>query len=147
MIRSSLSALCRAREGNAAIEFAMVLPMFLALVFGAVEYGRLLWTEQALQEAATIGARCWAIPQSACASGGSPSATNTKSYIQQVAGNWGLSIPTSGITLNQNVSCGGAGSFSTVSITTTFTSVVPKIVLLSASGLSLNATACYPSAP
>ncbi|HJU15428.1 MAG TPA: TadE family protein [Stellaceae bacterium] len=144
---SSLRALCRAHSGNAAIEFALVFPMFLMLIFGTFDYGRLLWTWQALQETATVGARCMAIPQGACASGGSYNQANTTSFIQAVAQHWGLSIPSGNITLSQNASCGGSGGFSTVSITTIFTSVVPKIVLLPGSGKSLSATACYPNSP
>jgi Flp pilus assembly protein TadG len=145
MRRSFPSALYRAQGGNVAIEFALVLPMFLALVFGTVEYGRLQWTRQALQETATVGARCMAIPQSACASGGSYSPANTTTYIQGVAKDWGLTIPSANITLTPNATCGGTTGFSEVSIATTFTSVVPKIVLLAAGGTALSATACYPN--
>ncbi|MGH7112305.1 MAG: TadE family protein [Stellaceae bacterium] len=130
-----------------AIEFALVFPMFLALVFGTIEYGRLLWTREALQETATAGARCMAMSYSPCASGGNYSPANTISYVQQVAQGWGLSIPRANITpqSGQNVSCGGTSDFSKVLITYTFTSVVPKIVLLPAGGVTLNATACYPN--
>jgi Flp pilus assembly protein TadG len=145
MRRSFPSALYRAQGGNVAIEFALVLPMFLALVFGTVEYGRLLWTRQALQETATAGARCMAIPQSACASGGSYNAADTTSYIQGVASHWGLTIPSANITLTPNATCGGTTGFSEVSIATTFTSVVPKIVMMAAGGTALSATACYPN--
>jgi hypothetical protein len=48
----SLAAAC---GGAAIIEFAVPAPMFLALVFGSIEYGRLLWTQQALQQAAVAG--------------------------------------------------------------------------------------------
>lgn len=145
MTRFVRGALRRAEGGNVAIEFALVLPMFLALVFGTVEYGRLLWTREALQETATVGARCMALSNSACASGGSYNAADTTSYIQRVARNWGLTIPNANITLTPNATCGGTTGFSEVSITTTFTSVVPRIVLLPAGGVSLNATACYPN--
>jgi Flp pilus assembly protein TadG len=147
MIRSSILRLCRARGGNAAVEFALVLPPFLMLVFGTVEYGRLLWTMQALQETATVGARCMALSQSACAFGGSYNAANTTSYIQGVAQSWGLTIPGGNISPSYNTTCGGTSGFSTVTIKTTFTSVVPKVVLLPGSGKSLSATACYPDAP
>ncbi|MGH7085335.1 MAG: TadE/TadG family type IV pilus assembly protein [Acetobacteraceae bacterium] len=135
----------RAEGGNVAIEFALVFPMFLALVFGTIEYGRLLWTREALQETATVGARCMALTQSACASGGSYNAANTTSYIQGVASHWGLTIPSGNITLNNNATCGGTTGFSAVLITTTFTSAVPRIVLLPAGGVTLNASACYPN--
>jgi Flp pilus assembly protein TadG len=55
--------LTSASDGTTAVEFALVAPMFLMLVFGAIEFGRILWTEQALQETAIAGARCMAIAQ------------------------------------------------------------------------------------
>jgi len=98
----SLVAAC---GGTTAIEFALVAPIFMMFLFGTIEFGRLLWTEQALQETAIAGARCMAIAQgttqsSACASGGTYSSTTTNSYIQTIASGWGLSIPSSAITLN-----------------------------------------------
>lgn len=147
MRRSLLFAVCRARGGNVAIEMALVLPAFLALVFGTIEYGRLLWTRQALQETATVAARCMAILQSPCASGGSYSAIRTTSYIQQVGNQWGLSVPSSAITLMPNATCGGVAGFSEVSLAFRFISAVPKIVLLPAGGFVLSTAACYPNNP
>jgi Flp pilus assembly protein TadG len=127
--------------------------MFLMLVFGTIEFGRILWTEQALQETATAGVRCMAIAQglkgavlSPCASGGSYSDAATKSYIQSVAGGWGLSLPNSGITPDNTAACGSGGTdFSQVTVTTTFTSVVPNLLQLATGGTTLTATACYPN--
>jgi Flp pilus assembly protein TadG len=141
----NLRSLARASAGATAVEFAMVLPMFLMLVFGTIEFGRVLWTRQALQETAVAGARCMAILQSSCASGGAYSSSGTTSYIQNVASGWGLSVPTSGISLNNAASCGGTSGFSQVTLTSTFTSVVPKIVQLAAGGTTLTASACFPN--
>jgi Flp pilus assembly protein TadG len=81
-------------SGSAAIEFALAAPLFLMLLFGTVEFGRLLWVKQALQEAAVAGARCMALAQGSilngsCTSGGSYSSSQTQSYVQQVASGWG----------------------------------------------------------
>lgn len=140
-----------AEGGSTAVEFALVVPMFLMLVFGTIEFGRILWTEQALQETAAAGARCMAIAQgakeaSACASAGSYSSTTTTSYIQTVAGGWGLSLPSTGITLDNAAACGSGGTgFSQVTLTSSFTSVVPNLLQLATGGASLTATACYPN--
>ena len=133
--------------GTAAIEFALVAPVFLALLFGIIEYGRYLWTLQALQQVAAEGARCMAIPQSACASGGSYSSSNTTSRIQQIGNQWGVSIPSGGITLSANATCGGTTGFSKVTLTSTFYSAVPQLVQLAAGGTSLTASACFPNTP
>ena len=145
-----LRSLAAARDGATAVEFALVFPMFLMLVFGAIEFGRLLWTKEALQETAIVGARCVAIAQgsnptnSPCATSGTYSSTTAKNYIQRVAGRWGLSLPLSGINPDPAGS-GGCTGLSEVTLTSTFTSVVPNLVHLSAGGITLSASACYPN--
>lgn len=150
MSGEKLQRLASVRDGATAAEFALVLPMFLMLVFGAIEFGRLLWTKEALQETAIAGARCVAIAQgsnptsSPCASSGSYSATTAKSYIQRVASGWGLSLPSSGISPDPAGS-GGCLGLSQVTLTSTFNSVVPNLVHLAAGGITLTASACYPN--
>ena len=43
--------------GIAAIEFGMVLPVFLVFMFGTIEVGRFMWSENALDYAADQAAR------------------------------------------------------------------------------------------
>lgn len=45
------------RRGAAAVEFAVVAPLFFALIFGIVEFGRLLMVQQILTNASREGAR------------------------------------------------------------------------------------------
>lgn len=52
-----LGRLARDRRGIAAVEFALLAPVFLGLLLGAVETGRLLWTRSVLQFAAEEAAR------------------------------------------------------------------------------------------
>ncbi|HTV45630.1 MAG TPA: TadE/TadG family type IV pilus assembly protein [Stellaceae bacterium] len=150
MKRVGLRALSRARDGATAVEFALVAPLFLALVFGTLEFGRLLWTEQALQETAIAGARCVAIAQgsnptnSPCTSGGSYSSTTAITYIQGIASGWGLSLPSADISPNP-AGNGGCAGLSQVTVTSTFKSVVPELIQLSSSGITLTASACYPN--
>lgn len=44
-------------RGAAAIEFAFVLPVFLLVIFGSIEFGYVLWANSALKYGATYGAR------------------------------------------------------------------------------------------
>jgi Flp pilus assembly protein TadG len=46
------------RRGAAAVEFAVVAPVFLLLVFGMIEYGRMVMVQQVLTNASREGARC-----------------------------------------------------------------------------------------
>jgi len=140
----AIGRLAQAEAGATAVEFALVLPMFLTLVFGTVEFGLLLWTQQALQETAIAGARCVAIAQgsnpttSPCASGG------TTSYIDNVANGWGLTLAS--VTANTPTS-GACKGLSQVTLTSTFTSVAPSLVNLATGGITLTASACYPNNP
>ena len=55
----------RSERGAAAVEMALVLPILLFLVFGIVDFGRLLNAQITLTEAAREGARAEALNQSA----------------------------------------------------------------------------------
>ncbi|MGH7059321.1 MAG: TadE/TadG family type IV pilus assembly protein [Stellaceae bacterium] len=149
MTRHGLATLARARGGAAALEFALVAPAFLALLIGTIEFGRLLWTWQALQETAGAGARCMAIaqgtsPTGPCASGGTYSQSTTQSYVEGIAGQWGVALANGDITPTTNATCGGASGFAQVSITKSFASVGPLAFFFPAAGVALTATACYP---
>jgi len=50
------------RSGQAVVEFALVLPIFILLVFGAIEFGRAYYTLHLLTNAAREGARRGSLP-------------------------------------------------------------------------------------
>jgi Flp pilus assembly protein TadG len=60
-------ARARAREltdrGAAAVEFALIMPILLLLVFGIISYGYMLSFRQAISQAAAEGARAAAVAQ------------------------------------------------------------------------------------
>jgi len=47
----------RSRRGSAAVEFAVIAPVFLLFVFGIIEYGRMVMVQQILTNSAREGAR------------------------------------------------------------------------------------------
>jgi Flp pilus assembly protein TadG len=53
-----LDRLARDRGGVTAIEFAMLLPFFVMLLFGIIQFGQALFLQMALQHAVTAAARC-----------------------------------------------------------------------------------------
>lgn len=55
-----------AREGTTAVEFALLAPALFMILFGAVEFGRLLWTQAALHFAVEEAARCASVTPSVC---------------------------------------------------------------------------------
>lgn len=49
--------LCKGRAGQAMVEFALVVPIFLLLVIGVIEFGRAWNLQQTITDAAREGAR------------------------------------------------------------------------------------------
>lgn len=58
---NSLEKLCRLcrrnRRGAAAVEFAVIAPLFFVLVFGMIEFGRMIMVQQVITNASREGAR------------------------------------------------------------------------------------------
>lgn len=50
------------KRGAATVEFAVVLPILLMIIFGILEFGRVLYVDQSLSWAAREGARIAALP-------------------------------------------------------------------------------------
>ena len=144
-MRRRLGRFAGDRSGASAVEFALVLGPLIFLIVGAMEYGRLIWTKQALQEAAIAGARCMGVLATGCASGGAYSASNTATYIQGVASGFSLTVPTANVTLNRAASCAGVSGFSSVSISYTFQAAAPVLLGSASSAMPLTATACFPN--
>jgi Flp pilus assembly protein TadG len=55
--REGVGRLAGCTRGSTAVEFAMLLPVFLAFVLGVVEFSRAMWTRQTLQFAVEEAAR------------------------------------------------------------------------------------------
>jgi Flp pilus assembly protein TadG len=142
-LRRPLRRLAGDHSGASAVEFALVIGPFILVLFGVIEFGRLLWTLNALQETAIAGARCMGVLNTSCAVSGAYSSTNTTAYIQSVAAGWDVTVPAGNITLNSGASCAGVANFSQVTITYTFQSVIPMISPLVSDPLTVNA--CFPN--
>ncbi len=54
----------RGQRGAAAIEFAIVLPVLVLLLFGTIEFGLLLYNQQVITNASREGARAGIVAQS-----------------------------------------------------------------------------------
>ncbi len=133
-------------RGAAAIEFALVVAPFLALMFGVVEYARYTWTIEAIQETATAGARCIGMNLNGCSPNGTYSRSIAVSFIQNEAQKWLLTVPAANITISTSGSCNGVSGFSQVQVAYTFQSVVPALIAPFATGKVITAAACFPGA-
>jgi Flp pilus assembly protein TadG len=73
--------LARARDAATAIEFALLLPFFVVLLYGIIAGGEMLFQQTALQHAVTEAARCAAI----AATAGSSTDCGSVAQIQSFA--------------------------------------------------------------
>jgi Flp pilus assembly protein TadG len=64
-IRRRLSQLRRDQAGAAAVEFAMIAPVFFALLLGIVDVGRYMWTLNTMQYAIDDAVRAGVVQQMA----------------------------------------------------------------------------------
>ncbi|MFD1788755.1 TadE/TadG family type IV pilus assembly protein [Sphingomonas floccifaciens] len=53
-------------KGAAALEFAILAPVFLFLIFCLIQFGLVVWTQAAIQHGASAAARCGAVNSSLC---------------------------------------------------------------------------------
>jgi Flp pilus assembly protein TadG len=53
-------------RGATLIEFALLLPLFIALVVGIMQVGHVLWIQTALQHAVEMAARCASVNATSC---------------------------------------------------------------------------------
>lgn len=77
----ALIRLRRDRRGASAVEFAIILPLLLMLVFGIMEFGRALWTQNALHYSVEQAARCATVDTTTCGT-----ASQIASYAAGLAG-------------------------------------------------------------
>jgi len=114
-----------ALAGNSTVEFALVLPLFLVLTFGVLDFGRLFWTQETLSYALRQAGR-YAVTGQHQTNG-----TSTVSRVQSiinVAQQYAAGIPLTGITVTSGGVtnfAGGPGSTVVISLTTGLQLVTP----------------------
>lgn len=135
----------RAEGGATAVEFALVVGPLLLLLFGTIEFSRLLWTREALQSVANAGARCMGIVESSCANAGAYSSSKAITYVVTQATKLSVPLSTSNVTVNHSATCAGVSNFSQVTVNYTFQTALPELVGALSGGVALSATACFPN--
>ncbi|TCQ10229.1 TadE-like protein [Rhizobium sp. PP-F2F-G36] len=126
------------RDGATAVEFAIIAPVFLSMMFGAIVMGIAIWSTSVLNQVAAESARCLAVGGSACTTfpTGCTSVTET-CFVVTLAERRGLpGLAASDISIEPNVSIGAAVS-TRVTLTRPFT--------LLGHTMTLSGSASYPN--
>jgi Flp pilus assembly protein TadG len=106
------------RAGSAAVEFGLTAPVFFLLLFGAIEFARLLWTQNSLQYAVEEAARCGAVNPAVC-----PDNTATTTFASSQV--YGIEINPSAFTVSDL----GCGVQVNVSLPFSFFAIFPAFTL------------------
>jgi Flp pilus assembly protein TadG len=128
-------------EAATAVEFALVLPVLVALMFGVLALVIGFWTKSALQSSAQEAARCIAIAGAACSTvpSGCDSSVANVCYVETIARQRGISnITAAAITVDTAVTYGSA-SFTVVTVAYSYT-MLNYSVTLTANGSFPNLT-------
>lgn len=123
-------------RGATAVEFALLAPVFLLLLCGIVEVGRLLWAKQVLTEVAYSAARCAAI------GAGCKTAAEIQSFAATRAIGWGLKLDAQRVSYTASTTCDGNAGNAQVALRYAFASPITGLI----PGLAgdLEARGCFP---
>ncbi|MED1468699.1 TadE/TadG family type IV pilus assembly protein [Bacillus salipaludis] len=117
----------KSEKGQSLVEFALVLPLLIILLFGIIDFGRILHVYLTIDQAGREAARAASIGK-------------TKSEAEQVAIDAGKSIKLTNPNGTVTVSTGSSGANATVTITYPITFLTPVIGSIVGSKLSLKDT-------
>lgn len=132
-----LNRLLKDQRGAAAIEFALLGPTLVLMLFGLIETGRLFWTQHTLDEVAYSTVRCMSI-STQC-----DDQTAQQDFAISRAGSYGITIAAADIAVQSNTTCKTFGSSNRVVIDAGFNSVMHNLVPQFPA--VIEAEACFPS--
>jgi Flp pilus assembly protein TadG len=111
---AKLRKITNATRGTAAIEFAIVLPVLLAIVFGIIEFGAILYNQavitNASREAARFSAAFYTNPANATAT--RPTCTDIQNFVIQYVHKYLINFASSTPFGTSNVFCCGTSNLS-----------------------------------
>ena len=119
-----------ARRAAAAVEFAVVVPILILLIFGMIEFSRLMMVEQVLTNAAREGARKASLPGT--------STSDVTTAVNTYMTNSGLSGQTT--TVSPDPSTANPGDAITVTVSIPFNNVSWLPVPMFLGGKTLSAS-------
>lgn len=122
-------------KGATVLEFALVAPVFLMLLFGIIDGSRLFWTKKTLDEVAFSTARCISV-SSTC-----DTTAKQKAYAVQRARSYGIRVTTADVAIGTKVTCRSQSNSNRVTITTGFASGLRGLLPMPK---TLNTVGCFP---
>ncbi|TRW17315.1 TadE/TadG family type IV pilus assembly protein [Glacieibacterium frigidum] len=135
----------RSRSGSAAVEFALILVPFVLLLFGGMEFGRLIWTRNALQQTAFATARCMGVRQAPCATGLLPDVARSVTFARTRAASFSVAVPAAAVVATAAGTCASQGGFSRVTISTSFRTIIPLLRPILGEAYPIRVVACFPN--
>jgi Flp pilus assembly protein TadG len=121
-------AFCKDENGQTAAEFALVLIVFLALVFGTLGLSFAVWANETLQFATEAAARCASVTPTVCNSQSTVQSYGTSHYS-------GPNIFPITFNYSKSGSCGNQ---------VTATATIPLDAVVVDLSVPLSASACFP---
>jgi Flp pilus assembly protein TadG len=131
--RFNMHKVCRSfrkQRGAAAVEFAMVAPIFFLLLFGMIEYGRMVMVQQMLTNATREGARRAVLDGT--------TVTNVKTTVQDYLTSGNITVNSGEITVTPDPATASFGDPVTVGLTIPFSRVswLPSPMFLGSANMS-----------
>lgn len=133
-----MQRLTRNAIGAVAVEFALVAPVFLMFLFLMLDGGRMLFTQQSLNEVATATARCAALQATGCTSAASAQDWATSRALTR----GGLALSQAKVELN--VTCNSVSSMAKVTVGTAWKKSGMGLLPQSVAPATLTSVACFP---
>ena len=116
--------------GSTLIEFAFASTVLLVLMYGILEFGRVLYLQNQLQQGVAMAARWATVTSGVCSN-----TSQIQSYASARSSVF-LTIPAADFTVNCNAGCGN-----NVSVAYPFSFTIP---FYGTTSLNLTAQSCYP---
>ncbi|WP_239805393.1 TadE/TadG family type IV pilus assembly protein [Croceicoccus hydrothermalis] len=131
-----IRALLVDEAGAAVIEFALLAPIMIMMIFGVIETGRLFWTQHTIDEVAYSTARCISVSLTC------EDIETRGTYAKERAAAYGIAVPADRIVASDTGTCKGFAESHSVRIEVPFRSVLSEL----APGFpqTLTARACFP---
>ena len=142
ILRRWSAAVSGCRKGATAVEFALVVPVFLVMVMGVVEVGRVLWIKATMQHAVEQTTRYFMVNNAACVSDLATCLTSLQTYATSRLGESGMA--TGGFTVTAAETTISSTTYMSISVTYNFT---PIVEIVEFPDVSLSALARVPYNP